>query len=1491
MRLKLLHSPGLHAFVITLILLGAGFIFLAQAAAAQGGRTELVIGLQNDMTTLNYFNPETNTVWNFYQVGQNFEPLYGSDPDNNIYPILANPAKGTSGSGFTFVTAPTAPQPVIDVYVRPGVKFHDGVGMTADDIVFTYQTLAWATYQTFITSPLWWDAPQWPHWSGSGNVSHIGVEISPVAPDAVRFHLAKPYALFFLATLNVPIIPKHIWGTPWPAHIDYANKPLNISSLNPITDSNDFSIDFAFGNKAEKASVTGTGAFKIDYWNPKSGSRFVVDDNYWGKGLSTSWGGVTYPFFPEHIRSVKFVIFTSLDVISLALQKGEIDSLIWTLTPGFLSQVRFNPSISVEQVTDAGYFYLAFNLRRKPWNDLYLRQAISMAIDKDYIVNTLMGGYGIKGSVPVSVHTPGYVNSSASYPSFDLAGARALLTAHGIVDRDGDGFREYTDRTPIKATILTPPKDYDPVRADAGIMISNNLKAIGLNIDSAPTSFDTIVSKAFTEVDFDLYILGFLLTGTPETYLKDFFGSKSDVAINPAGSNSAGYKNPTVDALLDKMETTLDDSTRIQVVKDIEGIVTKDIPWNILYYRKNLNAYRNDAWVGWVNTPPQLWNAWSLSKLRPAGTVTVPPPSGVFSVALTVPERALGGHTVNVDAFVAENLAPVSGATVTLNATFGAEYRTMSGTTDVSGHVQLAWKVPVIQGNLKLTAVASKGTQAATTVKLLEITVGPPAPIATLTLSTTKPVIGIGGTTTINAKVINGQGAPVAGVSVSVDTTLVLGSISPATGVTDATGTVPFTYTAPADASAFPNAQLSDILKFTTGVGETVAVDTQRQSMIVFVENDNPSNWEIMSLQATDLVLNTLLPTDTTTITVLVSAVPGNIPIRFRAPESSYATSDVAGLLVTDGVTPGHAALLNFGDRSITSSPAQTTTVTATVWDQLGNPATDAAVIFQIKAGPSGLPAQFPWAYNYSKPEYLGSGLDLNYFDFGGSFGPSFQNSSGQGPAWGVEHLVEDLELVGNFPTVDSCDSSTWPAGFNGYYLLNATGQLTGTIKPMPHKADQAVQVRAFIGSTSALNRLRLNATVCSSFIGTFFGWSVADSSFTIDSGIENAAFVIDSGVVVQRAPVIALGSASVATTGQIFASDGLTQTVSAKFYARDGAPAANAKVFLLRGPGTTARNVLGGFGGTLTTNATGDVSQAVKVPLLTLSQAHYFSFLAADERYAYGGREQLFSGNGANWGDFYLNQFLFVVLTKIPLEFVRGYLYIPTSVAFASASVDKTLVAESGTATVTVSVTDGAGAAIPNATVWSGPIQTITDANGRATFTTSPAAGAFESLVVVTTPDKTQVIRAWYGIFASAPVLSYGALTVTPGPAGAASTISVPVTNQLAVGGESTVVLLVGGQAVAAQAITIGPSATMTVTFQHVFAQAGSYTVGVGDKTATASIGGPDMTTTYALAGGLLAVGLAVGAVVGIIMSRRGKRPPGMKKPADEELTPEDNL
>src|SRR5206468_661084 len=102
----------------------------------------------------------------------------------------------------------------------------------------------------------------------------------------------------------------------------------------------------------------------------------------------------------------------------------------------------------------------------------------------------------------------------------------------------------------------------------------------------------------------------------------------------PAGSNSAGYSNPAVDALINQALYTTNTTERINLVKSVEATVAADIPWNILYYRKNVVAWRNDAWEGWVLYPNgnAQFNFYSLVNIRPA---TLPPTGRVTYQGLT----------------------------------------------------------------------------------------------------------------------------------------------------------------------------------------------------------------------------------------------------------------------------------------------------------------------------------------------------------------------------------------------------------------------------------------------------------------------------------------------------------------------------------------------------------------------------------------------------------------------------------------------------------------------------------------------------------------------------------------------------------------------------------------------------------------------------------------------------------------------------------------
>ena len=1595
---KVISSNTLRVMAVVFLMVATSFVLLVQTnvASAQGTDTQLIVGLQNPAVSLNYFDTATNSVWKAYMLEYNYEALYTYDPDGVIYSDLANnsmvpasqcPSGETPGpyegmcqdaSGFNFT-----------VFLHTNVTFADPAfmnnpkPMTANDVIFSYQTLEWSTNAQVLYPALWWPQPIAPLWNSTSLggtcsapasmpyacMSHVAV--FKVNDYAVRFQLlpvAVPgqtapgaYALFFYTTLVSAIIPQYFWQN----HIS-STALTNWSSPTGavVSDTWDRSINLSYS--AMDATV-GTGPFYLAQYVQNSQTVIKVFPKYWGKGLTHTWQGTSYGFSPAYIQSVKFVIYSSLDVVSLALLQGSVDTLVWSLTPGFYNQVSSNPAITTASVTDSGFYYLSFNMRRQPWNDLCLRQAISMAIDKSYIVNTLLGGFGVAGTVPISITNPVYVNTSATPPAFDLSGIDPLLNSCGYTKDPATGFY----RAPaseggqvVSATILTPPKDYDPVRADAGIMISKNLKSVGLDINSAPTSFDTIVSRGLTygQVDYDIYVLGWSLGIFPEAYLCSFFCTNQDVQTNIAGANSAGYSNATVDSLINTMTYTVNTNTRIGIVKDIEGIVTAALPWNVLYYKKLLLAYRNDKFQGWEINPTLNalsagggpYNFYTLVNLRPVSAPSTGI-SGTLTVASMVPQRVLASRSYNLQAFVSDSGVPVSGATVTFAATLpsGGALTSVTGTTDATGMATASWTSPFLQGTIILTVSATKGTVTGATTKQLEVTIGPPAPMALLSLSTPTPVISPTGTATVTATLVDGAGNPISGATVHIDTTLVLGTVSPINATTDSTGHATFTYTPP-PVALYTNAHQLDTLRANVTIPNTIVPDTQTATQTIFVQNDATPSWDIVSVVGTpSLVLGPTPLTNSTDVTVQVSDWSGtpvagvtvqpsvnatehnvtftptsattdasgqatftvanaatwappmaqNVLVRFETVGAIASTSDELSFLLTDGVTTGYAAAISFNNETLPfSSTGSNSIVTATVYDQTGAVVSGVPVAFQIGYGDLGIPAEFNWTFNYSSWTYGGDGLALDAIG-GGAIGGHFQGTVNQSdPAtasYGVENMMSDYEVLGPGPLgIDACDPSTYPAGFTGSYYINATsvtnaaGQVSSEFTALPMPKDSDVQVIAYVGAPGQT----LAAVVDACAFTTHF---------------EGQAFSIDSGAVIQRAPGFAMGSATSSAT--VFTSKALTMDFTAKFYTLGGTPASNLQVFALRGSG----NILGTFGGTEMTDSSGTLSWSSTVPYLGASVSYTYSLLPADPSYAYGGREQLFGGL---LGDYWFGPTFEVLIAKFPYQLTRAYMFVPSTVDFATAQAAQTVIPIGGSTTVNVHVQTGNGSAsqlipvnVAGASVWSGPFQNTTDANGNATVAyvaPAGASGAVEGLVVVTDPTTGQTVRAWFGLMIAAPVLTYGTITPTVKAVGTASTFSTTVTNTLPVAGSVMVFLTVDNTTVGAQSVTVTASGTATVTFSYTFGTSGSHQVKIGTASYTASVpssGGGAVsgltTEGWALAIGLLVVGLVVGAVVGIVLSRRGRKPtpampeatepetPTEPKAAEEELSPEDKL
>ncbi len=823
----------LVTIVLAAVLL-SGFSVMSGSAAAAAPKPSsnngtLVVAFQNDISNLNYFDPTTNTVWKSDAIGWSFETLYSYTPDLIPYPNLAKSATVTSPDGLN-----------ITVELRHNVHFQDGVPMTAKDVVFSYQTLYFDSMFKTSLECLYWPTAKWPRWDGNGT-SHIGVVAT--GTYTVVFHLHEPYPLFFQVTLNNPIIPEHIWA---PNHIKSAG----------TGDSNDMQLDTSW---SAPAATIGTGAFKFVEWKPGNYVKIEAYKNYWGKGLYTTWRGKQWPWYPQYVRTIIFKIYNTLDTAVLALKRGEVQYIDWSIPAGYYNQLKTDPHIGSIIVNDQGFFYLAFNMRKEPMKDLAFRQAVAYSIDKDYIVTTLLQGYGTKGTVPISITSGAYVNTSAIPPPFDLNAAQKVLDNAGY-KVGSDGWRHAPDGSPIKETILTPPKSYDPVRAEAGIMIQANLQKIKLNIQSIPTDFDTIVARAFVQVNFDMYILGWLVGAFPETYLEDFFASWMAA---PIGDNTPGYSNPTVDKLLKEIRTDMNTQDRINKIKEIEGILVHDLPYDVLYYRKNIMAFRKDMWQGWVAAYGTIWNGFSLGVLHPPIAPPTPPGPGggghhpgpvtnVTGKALTgvvphlyVPNVAYAGQSINGAFYVTDaNGLPIKDVKVAIYASNGVW---ANGTTGSSGgfafSVPLKFQMYTKPVTLTYSFSVNMNGHSYNYTGVKDINVYLPKNVARLKLSIDKPILTPGASATVTAKVTDLYAHPLAGVNVTLMTEETSGSITPSYGITNSDGIVTFQYTAP---TTMTNINFVDIVKAKINVNNTILTNLQTSTLFIPIQTQGSSWYKVL---------------------------------------------------------------------------------------------------------------------------------------------------------------------------------------------------------------------------------------------------------------------------------------------------------------------------------------------------------------------------------------------------------------------------------------------------------------------------------------------------------------------------------------------------------------------------------------------------------------------------------------------------------------------
>ena len=580
------------------------------------------------------------------------------------------------------------------------------------------------------------------NWLGEGTMAG-----DPAKRVAIRYTLNEAFALFYESTLFPTMMPMHEWSRAYGGvHADFgcavwipptvasarniaacgnadpAKWGLGIASTETVTGSRPYNYPAAESWNLRDQDIIGNGPFDFDTW--QSGVEAKVDRfEYYYTGIDTKYTAdtgddvlidpkLTAILKKPTIDGIRYKVYRTTQLGVFALQNGEVDFYHWNVGADFVQDLLKVPEIAVEANAEPGFFYMAYNFRREPWGyqngdknqpdvGYVFRQAVRHLADKKSIVQNLLGNFGVIGHGTISPANTFWYNDNIPKPAYDLTQARAILDSPaaravgiladppGACSKDtASGCRSLGVRGTLFFEILTPQADYDPVRASAGAMVADAMRQVGINAVARPTAFGEIVNKINVH-DFDVYILGWRIGGTDPDYLFSFFHSTNAAA----GQNYGGFQNDTFDQVIDDSRAELDRTTRQTLIFQAQSILADARPYEVLYYRTNIEGYRQDRFVNWTVASGTIWNYWSLEGIRPPSAQTI-------RLVISAVSATKAGATESVVATVFDNEnQALAGATVTLSVGqtadqgelqigTGARGKTVTGTTNANGVVR-----------------------------------------------------------------------------------------------------------------------------------------------------------------------------------------------------------------------------------------------------------------------------------------------------------------------------------------------------------------------------------------------------------------------------------------------------------------------------------------------------------------------------------------------------------------------------------------------------------------------------------------------------------------------------------------------------------------------------------------------------------------------------------------------------------------------------------
>ncbi|CAN7671146.1 ABC transporter substrate-binding protein [Caballeronia sp. LjRoot34] len=367
--------------------------------------------------------------------------------------------------------------------------------------------------------------------------------IDTPTPSRVVMHLKQPFGplLISLSCSNGgAILPEHVF------------KGTNVSS-----------------NPATSSQPIGLGPFMFKEWVRGDHITLAKNPDYYEAG-KPYLDQVIFRIIPQAASRTQALLAGDIDYTSYYYVSTN-DYPVLKAAPNLrLVPAGLPPSINM----------LVFNVTRKPLDDKRVRQALTMATNRDFLQQTAFRNNGTVGTMPFPSKIAWAANPDIDYRKmypFNVAKANALL--------DQAGLKRGPDGTRFKINILYQSDDQElPV---AAVSLKNMWKDVGVDLTIIPVDFATSIPRMFKQRDFDTMMISYTSFGDPALGLARIFVTS---AQGKTYGNSSGYSNKTVDDLFAQAEQATSEADRGALYKKVQMILADDLPMLTLNERGMYDA-------------------------------------------------------------------------------------------------------------------------------------------------------------------------------------------------------------------------------------------------------------------------------------------------------------------------------------------------------------------------------------------------------------------------------------------------------------------------------------------------------------------------------------------------------------------------------------------------------------------------------------------------------------------------------------------------------------------------------------------------------------------------------------------------------------------------------------------------------------------------------------------------------------------------------------